>query len=335
MLPSKELERPSERSNERERSRPRWRLARHSSRSLIVVGMVPVEQILSMQLLIAAVVLSSIYILMALGLNLVYGTMRLLNVAHGELMMIGGYVSYWIFTLTGVGTLVSMFAATALTAAIGALFYAVIFRPLSRKPALAARLEANSMIVFFGVSIVIQNLMSLAFESDPRSYVYLDGLVELAGGRVEANRLVILAIGLAVTLACVLFFRFGRLGLAARALIQNRDAAMLIGIDPDKINLLVFCLGFGLAGLSGSLISMTEAITPFGGFPYTIAAFIVIILGGLGNLVGGMLGGAILAFIEVYGVALTSSAYRSILIYGVFIAILSLRPQGLLGRKTS
>ena len=125
------------------------------------------------------------------------------------------------------------------------------------------------------------------------------------------------------------------LGLAARALIQNRDAACLIGINPDRINLMVFCLGFGLAGLAGSLISMTEAITPFGGFSYTIAAFIVIILGGLGNLAGGVLGGVLLAFIEIYGSALTSSAYRSILIYGVFIAILTLRPQGLLGRKTA
>ncbi|WP_118133007.1 branched-chain amino acid ABC transporter permease [Oceanicella sp. SM1341] len=291
------------------------------------------DQIFSMQLLIAALVLSSIYVLVALGLNLVYGTMRLLNVAHGELMMIGGYVAYWAFALTGTGALVSMFAAVALTAGLGGAFYLAVFRPLSRRAALAARLEQNSMIIFFGVSIVIQNLMSLAFAADPRSYDYLDTLIDLGGGRVELNRLVILGVGTAVTLACVGFFRFHRLGLAARALIQNRDAAALIGIDADRINLMVFCLGFGLAGLAGALVSMTEEITPFGGFPYTIAAFIVIILGGLGNLAGGILGGILLAFIEIYGAALTSSAYRSILIYGVFIAILSLRPQGLMGRR--
>lgn len=298
-------------------------------------GEKPMEQILSIQLLMAALVLSSIYILVALGLNLVWGTMRLLNVAHGELMMVGGYVSYWFFTLGDIGTLVSMFAATAITAALGGLFYVLVFRPMSANSALAARLEANSMIVFFGVSIIMQNTMSLAFDSDPRSYVYLDGLVDISGGRVELNRIAILLIGIGVALACIALLRFSRLGLAARALIQNREAACLIGIDPDRINLIVFCLGFGLAGLAGSLISMTEAITPFGGFPYTIAAFIVIILGGLGNLAGGVLGGVLLAFIEIYGSALTSSAYRSMLIYGVFIAILTLRPQGLLGRKTA
>jgi branched-chain amino acid transport system permease protein len=123
--------------------------------------------------------------------------------------------------------------------------------------------------------------------------------------------------------------------LAIRALIQQRDAASLIGIDAEKINLLVFSLGFAIAGLAGSLVGMTTAISPFGGFSYTISAFIIIILGGLGNLAGGLLGAVLLSFVEIYGVAATSSAYRSILVYGVFIAILLVRPQGLLGRKSA
>ena len=99
------------------------------------------------------------------------------------------------------------------------------------------------------------------------------------------------------------------------------------------MNLAVFCLGFALAGLAGSLISMTESVTPFSGFPYTIAAFVVVILGGLGSLGGTLVGGLLLALVEVYGVALTSAAYRSILVYGLFILILFVRPQGLFGRK--
>lgn len=291
--------------------------------------------LLSPQFLVAALVLSAIYALIALGLNLIYGTMRLLNVAHGEIMMLAGYVSYWAFVRLGIGPLISMIGAMAITAVLGALCYLTIFKAILRNRQLAARLELNSLLIFFGISIIVQNVLSLAFSADPRSYPYLDTVVPVLGARVELNRLVVLAVGAGATVLCILFFRYHRLGLAIRALIQQRDAASLVGIDADKINLLVFCLGFAMAGLAGSLIGMTSAISPFGGFPYTISAFIVIILGGLGNLAGGLLGAAVLAFVEIYGVAATSSAYRSILVYGVFIVILLIRPQGLLGRRAA
>jgi branched-chain amino acid transport system permease protein len=293
------------------------------------------DTLFSSQLLIAALVLAAIYALIALGLNLIYGTMRLLNVAHGEIMMLGGYVSYWSFARLGISPLISMIVAMLLAAALGALCYLTIFKAVVRNRALAARLESNSLLIFFGFSIIIQNLLSLTFSADPRSYPFLDTIVPLGDARVELNRLVVLAVGAIATAACVVFFRYSRLGLAVRALIQQRDAASLIGIDADKINLLVFSLGFAIASLAGSLVGMTSAISPFSGFPYTISAFIVVILGGLGNLSGGLLGAMVLAFVEIYGVAITSSAYRSILIYGVFIAILMVRPQGLLGRKTA
>jgi branched-chain amino acid transport system permease protein len=215
------------------------------------------------------------------------------------------------------------------------LCYLTIFKAVVRNRQLAARLESNSLLIFFGISLIVQNILSIAFSADPRSYSYLDTIIPIFGARVELNRLVVLAIGALATAACVIFFRYSRLGLAIRALIQQRDAASLIGIDADKINLLVFSLGFAMAGLAGSLIGMTSAISPFSGFPYTISAFIVIILGGLGNLAGGLLGAAVLAFVEIYGVAATSSAYRSILVYGVFIVILLIRPQGLLGRRAA
>lgn len=291
--------------------------------------------LVSSQLFIAALVLAAIYALIALGLNLIYGTMRLLNVAHGEIMMLGAYVSYWAFVELGIGPLVSMFASVILAGGLGALCYHTIFKSIVRNRALAARLESNSLLIFFGFSIIIQNLLSLAFNADQRSYPYLDTIVPIGDARIEMNRLVVLGVGAAATAACVGFFRYSRLGLAVRAVIQQRDAASLIGIDSEKINLLVFSLGFGIAGLAGSLVGMASVISPFSGFPYTISAFIVIILGGLGNLAGGLLGAVLLAFVEIYGVALTSSAYRSILMYGVFIAILLVRPQGLFGRKAT
>ena len=293
------------------------------------------DVLLSGQLLIAALGLGALYALVALGLNLIYGTMRLLNVAHGEILMLGGYVAYWAATSLGIGPLAAIPLAMALAAALGAAIYRLLFRRVLRRTRVLARIEANSLLVFFGISVIIQNLTALDFTANDRSYVYLDRIVQFGDVSVAANRLVSLAIALAACAACLAFFRLSIAGLAIRALIQQRDAAALVGINVDRVNLQVFALGFALAALAGVLVSMGEQISPFIGFPFTISAFVIVILGGLGNLYGGILGALILAVVEVYGVALTSASFRSILVYGVFIAILLLRPAGLLGRAAA
>jgi branched-chain amino acid transport system permease protein len=249
--------------------------------------------------------------------------------------MLGGYVAFWGFTLLGVGPPVSMFAAMAGTALLGVVVYRLLFRRLLRVHRLAARIEANSLLVFFGASVIIQNTVSLAFTANDRAYPYLTDIVTIGSVRIAANKLLVLGVAALACLACAAFFRFTRAGLAIRALMQQRDAASLAGIDVERINLQAFALGFALAGLAGALISMTEQISPFFGFPFTISAFVVIILGGLGNLWAGIVGALVLAFVEVYGVAAVSASFRSILVYGVFIAILLLRPEGLFGRTVT
>lgn len=289
--------------------------------------------IFSAQLLASVLVLASLYALVAIGLNLVYGTMRLLNVAHGELVMLGGYVAYWAFAQWAISPLVAALAAMSIAAGAGALLYIAVIRRLFGSPNLLARIESNSLLVFFGISIIIQNMTSLAFTADNRGYSYLDDVIEIGGARIAANRLATLAVAGLASLACALFFRYARSGMAMRAVIQQRDAAALVGIDVDRINVQVFALGFALAALAGALISMSQQISPFMGFPFTVSGFVIIILGGLGNLTGSIFGSLILAAVEVYGVTLISPSFRSILVYGVFIAALLLRPQGLLGRS--
>ncbi|OXR49169.1 MULTISPECIES: branched-chain amino acid ABC transporter permease [unclassified Pusillimonas] len=287
----------------------------------------------SFELLIATLALASVYALVALGLNLIYGAMRLLNVAHGEIMMLGAYVTFWLFTAYKVSPLVSMFAAMAAAAVLGWLCYELLIRKLSSTPALVQRIEANSLLVFFALSVILQNLGALLFSANARSYSYMESLVQIGDVSIALNRLVIIAVSVLATVMVMSFLRFGTTGLAIRALIQQRDAASLVGVHADKVNRVIFCLGFALAGLAGSLVSMVESITPFSGFPFTIAAFFVIILGGLGSIGGSVVGAILLACVEVYGSALTSPAYRSILLYGVFILVLFVRPQGLFGRR--
>ncbi|MCI2811116.1 branched-chain amino acid ABC transporter permease [Eoetvoesiella caeni] len=293
------------------------------------------EMLFSLELLIATLALTSIYALVALGLNLIYGAMRLLNVAHGEIMMLGAYVAFWLFTVYRVSPLVSMFGAMLVAALLGWLCYELLIKRLSSTPALVQRIEANSLLVFFAFSVILQNLGAMALSPNARSYSYMESLIQIGSVSVSLNRLVIIGVSAVATLAVMLFFRFHITGLAIRALIQQRDASSLVGIYADKVNRVIFCLGFALAALAGSLVSMVESITPFSGFPFTMAAFFVIILGGLGSIGGSVVGALLMACVEVYGSALTSPAYRSILLYGIFILVLFVRPQGLFGKKVA
>jgi branched-chain amino acid transport system permease protein len=288
--------------------------------------------VLSGQLLAAALVTSAIYALVALGLNLIYGTMRLLNIAHGDLVMIGAYVAFYGFTWAGLPPLAALPLAVLLGAGVGWALYALLFRRLLARSSGTAAIEANSMLMFFGVSVVIQNVAVLAFTANSRSYQYLDGIVTIGSAAITQGRLVALAIAVAVCAAVVLFLRRSIHGLAMKALIESRPAAAVVGIDIDRVQRATFLIGFGIAALAGVLVSLTEQISPFMGFPYTIAAFVVIILGGLGNLAGGIAAAALFGAIETYGVALVSPSYRSLMVYGVFILILLVRPQGLLTR---
>jgi branched-chain amino acid transport system permease protein len=291
-----------------------------------------VDVLLSPQLLFSALVIGTLYSLIAVGLNMVYGTMRLLNIAHGDLIMLAAYAAFWFFTLTGLSPLLALPLVAAMTAAIGVLLYSTMFRGQLESGQSVARLEANSLLLFFGLSVIIQNVASLAFTASPRAYQYLDDVYHVAGVAMTGNRLTSIVISVIVLSAVLAFLKFTRFGLSIKALMAHREAAQIVGINIRGVQRLSFALGFGVAGVAGLLISMAEQISPFMGFPFTIAAFVVIILGGLGNIVGGIVAGLFLGFVEVYAVALTSANYRSIILYGLFVAILVLRPQGLLGK---
>ncbi len=284
------------------------------------------------QLLFAALVTGSLYALVALGLNLVYGTLRLLNIAHGDLVMIGAYIAFWLMSIFGLPPVVSIPVAAGICAGLGWLVYVGIFRKLLATPELAQRLEANSLILFYGVSVILQNAAALAFSSTSRGYQYMNDVHHFGGVLATGNRLILLGVATAISLGVLLFLRLHLFGWSLRAVIERRDAAAVVGVDVDRVQAVTICAGFAIAGMAGVLVSMTEEITPFMGFPFTIVSFVVIILGGLGNIPAGVLAGLALGFVETFGIALTSATYRSIVIYGLFVGVLLLRPQGLFSK---
>lgn len=290
------------------------------------------SSLLSGQLLIAALAAGSIYALVGIGLNLVYGTLRLLNVAHGDLVMVGAYAAFWVFTLTGCSPLWSIPLVIVVGILLGGAAYFGLFSYMLKKSQFADRIESNSLLVFFAISIIVQNGVALAFGNNTRGYQYLDHVVRLDEISISANRLTALVIALFLVVAITIFLRYSIHGLAIRAVTQNRDAAAIVGIDLRRLYLVSLVAGFSLAMVAGILVSMHEQIWPFMGFGFSVSAFVVIMLGGLGNILGGLGAALLLGVLETYGLVLVGANYRSILIYCVFVAVLMLKPEGLFGR---
>jgi branched-chain amino acid transport system permease protein len=286
-----------------------------------------------LQIVSAGLIIGGIYALIAVGLNLIYGTMRLLNIAHGELIMLGAYITYWLYTLYGVSPLLSMILVLVTSGLIGLAVCRIIFLPIIKTSKSVVILESNSLLIFFALSIIFSNVASLLWTADIRGYSYMTKVVTVAGVPLMCNRLLALGISLIVCLLCYLIIQKTMLGKAIRALIQDREASQLMGINIDYIYFVSFCIAFAMAGLAGCLLSMFYEITPFMGLPYTIIAFIVIVLGGLGNIFGSLLGGFLLGLFETVGVSITSPGLRPILSYSLFILVILLRPEGIFSRK--
>jgi len=295
-----------------------------------------IETLLSGQLLFATLVTGAMYALVAVGLNLVYGTMRLLNVAHGDTLILGAFTSFLLIESLHLSPFVAAPLAALLGATFGYALYRGVFRGLlTRLGGQTVALESNSLLLFFGLSIVLQNILALQFSPATQSVQALDFIWHWGEVSMTGNRLWALGCASLVCAVIALVLKFSAHGLALRALIEHRDAAQVVGADIDRLQAASFIVGYGTAALAGALVATLEPFSPFSGFPFTIAAFIVVILGGLGRISAGIGCAFLLAAIETYGVALTSTNLRSVLLYGVFVAALVLFPRGLWARKAA
>jgi branched-chain amino acid transport system permease protein len=252
-----------------------------------------------------------------------------LNVAHGEFLMLGGYLTYLLHVNLGMDPLLSLAVSAPVAFAGGVAVHVLLYRRLLRQERTREELEANSLLISFGLLFILQNGALLLFSADIRGYQYLDRPLRLLGTVFPTNRIVAFATAAAVTALLVLFLRRTLTGTAVRALMQDPVGARLIGVRVPRVHALCFGLGVGLAAVSGSLLSMLFELTPFVGLPYTITALVVIILGGLGSVGGSLLGGLILGVVEALGVYFTAPDLRMVISYAVLALVLVLRPYGL------
>ena len=272
------------------------------------------------------------YALVAIGLNVQYGLMRVMNISHGEFLMVGAYLAWWGYTALGLSPLLALPVIFVTLFAAGLGVYRVCFQRLARTAPSVEVLEARSLLVGFGLMFFVQNAAFLAWGADLRGYEYLAQPVEIAGTRFGANRVVVFVFALAVSLVMLAVMRFTLLGKAVRAMMQSPTGAHLVGIDTAVLHPVVFGAGLGLAGVAGALLSIVYEISPAMGEPYTVTALIVITLGGLGSATGSLLGGLLLGLVETFGMHFTNPSLKMLLSYGVFVAVLLLRPRGLFAR---
>jgi len=228
------------------------------------------------QIVFSGLIMGGIYALIALGLNLIYGTMRLLNIAHGELIMLGAYITYWLYRFYGVSPLFSMVIVIITLGFIGLFVCKIIFLPIIKTSKSVTIVESDSLLIFFGLSIIFSNVASQLWTANIRGYSYMTKVINVFGVPLMWNRLLALGISLVICIVCYLVIQKTMIGKAIRALIQDKEGAQLVGINTNFIYIISFFSAFAFAGLAGCLLSMFYEISPFMGMPYTLLLLLLL-----------------------------------------------------------
>jgi len=284
------------------------------------------------QNLIFGVLTGSLYGLGAAGLSLVFGVLRVLNVAHGELIMLGGYASFWLFASYGLDPFASLLLTTPLMFVIGLGLHQGLFTHVETLDE-DMRIK-NSLLIGFGLTLALHNLAIRLWTADERAVTTAySGAVIAAGGLVfPVVRVAALVIAFGAIALVHLMLRATYVGQAIRATAEDWEAAMLMGIDVRRTYLIAFALGSALAGVAGTLVSVGYSINPSIGLEWTLKALIVVVLAGLGSMPGTFLGGLLLGLAESVSALLLGGTYREVVALVIFVLVLMFRPQGLFGR---
>lgn len=275
-----------------------------------------------LQLLLFGVVWGGLYALIATGLNLIYGVMKILNIAHGELLMLAAYMTFWNFTLWELSPLVSVPLAAAAMFVLGLAIHKLLIAPLIARSGSLAAFEYGTLIVFFGLLLILQNVALMLWTADYRVISWARMPVDLGPASVSANRLIVLGVALAATFAMFAGMQHTYLGKAIRAVSQDMTTARLMGVDVKRISLLGFGIGSALAGVAGALASTIYVITPTVGLLFTIKAFTVMVVGGLGSQFGTLLAGLALGILESFASYFAGAEYKDLSGYVLLIVFI-------------
>ncbi len=282
-----------------------------------------------LQSLISGVLVGGVYALIGIGLTIIFGVMRVINFAHGDLLMVGMYLTYFAFTLLGVDPFLSVLLVIPVMFLFGALLQRVfINRVLDALP-------QNQILLTIGLGLVMSNTAMLLFTSDYKILTtsYSSGAFNVLGISISKPLGISFAITAALTAALYWFLIKTDTGQAIRATAQDREAAQLMGVNVKRMSVIATGLGAALAGTAGALISPTYYIYPQVGGAFTLKAFVIVVLGGMGSVVGATLGGVIIGATESLSAVYISSGLKELVVYVLFLLVLLFKPAGLLGKS--
>lgn len=282
--------------------------------------------------LISGISLGSIYAIIALGYTMVYGIARMLNFAHGDIIMVGGFAIFTMVSTLGMAPMVGILTAVAVCTVLGVTIEFVAYRPLRGASSLAV------LITAIGVSYLLQNVALLIFGSNARQFtsvVTVPG-IKLAGGRlsISGETIVTIVVCFVIMAGLTAFINKTKVGQAMLAVSEDRGAATLMGINVNRTIAITFAIGSALAAIAGALLCSTyPSLTPYTGSMPGIKAFVAAVFGGIGSIPGALIGGIILGVVENLSKAYISSQLSDAIVFSLLIIILLVRPTGILGKK--
>lgn len=280
--------------------------------------------------LINGLALGSVYALLALGYTMVYGIIKLINFAHGEIYMIGAFAGYFAANTLGLSLIPTLIVAMVISAIAGVIIEKVAYKPLRNSP------RITLLITAIGVSLLLQNGMKLIVGASPKAFPELIKNKVISLGGVQINNKIILMFGVAAVLVLLLQFIVykTKVGKAMRAASFDIEASQLMGINVNNTISLTFAIGSALAGIAGVLVAITyPSINPYMGTMPGLKAFVAAVLGGIGSIPGALIGGFLMGIIETLTKAYISTSFSDAIAFSVLIIILLIKPSGLLGKK--
>lgn len=282
--------------------------------------------------LIKGISLGSVYSIIALGYTMVYGIAKMLNFAHGDIIMVGGFATFTVMSTLGINPLVAVLVSIIVCTALGVSIERIAYKPLRKAPALAV------LITAIGVSYFLQNLSLLIFGADTKSFssVITMPALKLAGGKltISDETLVTIPVCLIIMTVLTIFVKKSKTGRAMSAVSEDKDAAVLMGINVNKTIAITFAIGSALAAVASILLfSSYPSLTSTSGAMPGIKAFVAAVLGGIGSIPGAMIGGIVLGVIEILSRAYISSQLADAIVFMVLILVLLVKPTGILGKK--
>lgn len=283
---------------------------------------------LIVQVLVHGIFFGAMYGITAVGLSLIFGTMRIIFVTQGAVMVFFAYFCFWAFSLLGIDPFLSLIPIILIASLFGLGFYYGLFKEVS-----ILKDRFSSLIIAVGLMFFLENFMTIAWTANPRAVLtsYAFYKFSLFGISLPFARLIWLLIALLATGGVLVFLKKTLIGTVVRAISEDAEASTLMGINPNRVNAVAFAIGIGLAAIAGSTLATTYGFGPVSGFDFAIKALIALTLGGIGKVGGALLGGILLGLIESLGTRFVGGGWSQGIVFAVFLLVLTFRPYGLFG----